>query len=301
MLLTFSLEVETIKFKNDNKVIFFFLLPALLFWSIFLFYPIIRSLYKTFFFTVHNINPEFIGFGNYIKLLTDPVVWLATKNTFIFMIAAVIFQVGLGVLLAIFVDLIRYGKNFFRTTFFFPIVLSAASLGLLFRLLYNYDAGLLNSILEALNFEPVLWLDAAKALAMVMIPTIWQYVGFYFVIILTALTKIPNSLYEVAKIEGASTFQRITKITLPLIFQDIRVCIVLAITGTLKVFDMVWVITAGGPFDSSQVLGTYMYSTVFQRRLFGYGSTIAIFIIILGVIVTTLTNKFIGNRDVTID
>ncbi|WP_234978108.1 carbohydrate ABC transporter permease [Halanaerobium kushneri] len=266
-----------------------------------MFYPIIRSLYKTFFFTVHNINPEFIGFGNYIKLLTDPVVWLATKNTFIFMIAAVIFQVGLGVLLAIFVDLIRYGKNFFRTTFFFPIVLSAASLGLLFRLLYNYDAGLLNSILEALNFEPVLWLDAAKALAMVMIPTIWQYVGFYFVIILTALTKIPNSLYEVAKIEGASTFQRITKITLPLIFQDIRVCIVLAITGTLKVFDMVWVITAGGPFDSSQVLGTYMYSTVFQRRLFGYGSTIAIFIIILGVIVTTLTNKFIGNRDVTID
>ncbi|MGM0549419.1 MAG: carbohydrate ABC transporter permease, partial [Bacillota bacterium] len=106
-----------------------------------MFYPIFRSFYKTFFFAVHNINPKFIGFGNYIKLINDPVVWLATKNTFIFMIAAVIFQVGLGILLAVFVDLIKYGKNFFRTTFFFPIVLSAASLGLLFRLLYNYDAG----------------------------------------------------------------------------------------------------------------------------------------------------------------
>ncbi|WP_258222558.1 carbohydrate ABC transporter permease [Halanaerobium saccharolyticum] len=250
---------------------------------------------------MHNINPEFIGFGNYIKLFNDPVVWLATKNTFIFMIAAVVFQVGLGILLAIFVDLIKYGKNFFRTTFFFPIVLSAASLGLLFRLLYNYDAGLLNSVLKFFDMDPVLWLDASKALAMVMIPTIWQYVGFYFVIILTALTKIPNALYEVARLEGATTFQRVTKITLPLIIQDIRVTIVLAITGTLKVFDMVWMITAGGPFDSSQVLGTYMYSTVFQRRLFGYGSTIAIFIIVLGVVVTSLTNKFIGDKDVTID
>lgn len=293
--------MESIKFKEDKKVIFFFLLPALLLWGIFLFYPILRSFYKTFFFSVYNINPEFIGLGNYTKLFNDSVVWLATKNTFIFMIAAVVVQVGMGILLAVFVDLVKHGKNFFRTTFFFPIVLSAASLGLLFRLLYNYDAGLLNSILGLFNIDPVLWLDSAKALAMVMIPTIWQYVGFYFVIILTALTKIPESLYEVARIEGATTFQRVTKITLPLIVQDIRVTIVLAITGTLKVFDMVWVITAGGPFDSSQVLGTYMYSTVFQQRLFGYGSTIAIFIIILGVVVTTLTNKFISNKGTTIE
>lgn len=295
------MEVLRIKTKKDKKVIFIFLMPVLLFWAIFLFYPILRSFYKTFFFALHNINPRYIGLDNYQKLINDPVILIATKNTFIFMFTAVFFQVGLGILLAILVDLIKTGRQFFRTIFFFPIVLSAASLGLLFRLLYNYDAGLLNSILNYFGMDSVLWLDAAKALLMVMIPTIWQYVGFYFVIILTALTKIPNVLYEVAYIEGASNFQRIRKITLPLIFQDIKVCVVLSITGVLKVFDMVWVITAGGPFDSSQVLGTYMYSTVFQRRLFGYGSTIAIFIIILGVVVTAMANKAMGKKGVTIN
>lgn len=293
--------VIKIKTRQDKKIIVLFLLPALLMMAVFLFYPIIRSFYKTFFISVHNINPRYVGLGNYLKLLRDPVISIAVKNTFIFMGAVIFFEVGTGILLALFVDMIRYGKQFFKTVYFFPIVMSAASLGLLFRLLYNYNSGILNSLLIHFGYQPVLWLDAAKALLLVMIPTIWQYVGFYFVIILTALTKIPGHLYEVAHLEGASHFQRITKITLPLIFQDIRVCLILAITGVLKVFDMVWMITRGGPFDSSQVLGTYMYSTVFERRLFGYGSTIAIFIIILGIIVTAVTNRILGQRGVTIN
>jgi len=269
--------------------------------TVFLFYPIIRSIYKTFFIAVHNVNPRYVGLGNYIKLINDPVIRIAIKNTFILMAAVIIFEVGLGILLALFVDMIKYGKQFFKTVYFFPIVMSAASLGLLFKLLYNYDAGLLNSLLERFGQEPILWLDAGKALLMVAIPAIWQYVGFYFVIILTALTKIPGHLYEVAYIEGATHFQRISRITLPLIFQDIRVCLILAITGVLKVFDMIWMISQGGPFDSSQVLGTYMYSTVFERRLFGYGSTIALLIVVLGVVVTAITNKILGNRGVTIN
>lgn len=282
-------------------MIFFFLLPALLMIAIFLFYPILRSLYKTLFIAVHNINPRYVGLNNYYKLLSDPVVLIATKNTFILMGAAIVFQVGLGIVLALLVDMIRFGKKFFRTVFFFPIVMSAASLALLFRLIYNYDSGLLNSLLEYFGYQPVLWLDAGKALLMVMIPTIWQYVGFYFVIILTALTKIPDNLYEVADLEGATNFQRIIKITLPLIFEDIKVVLVLVITGVLRVFDFVWLITRGGPFDSSQVLGTYMYSTVFQRRLFGYGSTIAVFIIILGIVITAVTRKILGKRSVMIN
>lgn len=301
MLSPHSMGVIKIKTRQDKKIIFLFLLPALLMMTIFLFYPIIRSIYKTFFIAVHNINPRYVGLRNYLKLIKDPVITISIKNTFIFMGAVIVFEVGLGILLALFVDMIKYGKQFFKTVYFFPIVMSAASLGLLFRLLYNYNSGLLNSILEYFSYEPVLWLDAGKALLMVMIPTIWQYVGFYFVIILTALTKIPDHLYEVAYLEGASPFQRIIKITLPLIFQDIRVCLILAITGVLKVFDMVWMITQGGPFDSSQVLGTYMYSTVFERRLFGYGSTIAILIIVLGIVVTAITNKILGHRGVTIN
>ncbi|HLV09481.1 MAG TPA: sugar ABC transporter permease [Halanaerobiales bacterium] len=293
--------MSKIKTRQDKKIIFLFLLPAVIMMTVFLFYPIIRSIYKTFFIAVHNVNPRYVGLGNYIKLINDPVIRIAIKNTFILMAAVIIFEVGLGILLALFVDMIKYGKQFFKTVYFFPIVMSAASLGLLFKLLYNYDAGLLNSLLERFGQEPILWLDAGKALLMVAIPAIWQYVGFYFVIILTALTKIPGHLYEVAYIEGATHFQRISRITLPLIFQDIRVCLILAITGVLKVFDIIWMISQGGPFDSSQVLGTYMYSTVFERRLFGYGSTIALLIVVLGVVVTAITNKILGNRGVTIN
>ncbi|BDU51650.1 hypothetical protein HLVA_22190 (plasmid) [Haliovirga abyssi] len=251
------------------------------------------------FYSLNNISPRFIGFGNYIKMFKDPAISKSIINTLIFMLASVFVQVGIGVLLAMLVDMIRAGQNFFKTVYLFPVVVSAAALGLMFNLFYGYDGGLLNSFLAIFGIGKVVWLTEKTSLLMVIIPTVWQYVGFYFVIILTAITKIPTTFYEAAHLEGANAYHRITKITLPLIFGDIKVSIMLAITGTLKVFDFVWIITQGGPFDSSQVLGTYMYDITFQRRLFGYGSSIAVLIVVLGFALTFFTNKFLKSEDIT--
>ncbi len=250
---------------------------------------------------INNINPRFVGVDNYIKMFNDTAIIIAIRNTMIYMMAAIVFQVGLGITFAVIVDMVKTGQRFFKTVYFFPIVISAAALGLMFKLIYSYDAGLLNGFLELMGYEPILWITEKTALLSVLAPAIWQYVGFYFIIILTAITKIPESLYEVSYLEGASNLQRISKITLPLIFSDIKVCLILAITGALRVFGIVWIITQGGPFDSSQVLGTYLYDTVFQSRLYGYGSAIAILIITLGFVVVFLTNRFVKAEEVTIN
>src|SRR5690625_2584083 len=144
------------------------------------------------------------------------------------------------------VDSIKHGKRFFQTTFFFPVVISGASIGLLFTLIYNHRNGLLNEILVKLGFERIVWLTEQSSLYMVAIPTIWSYVGFYFVIILTAIGKIPEDFYEAAKLEGVTGFQRLTRITIPLIVSDLKTCLVLAITGALKIFEIVYIITRGG-------------------------------------------------------
>ena len=122
---------------------------------------------------------------------------------------------------------------------------------------YNYNFGLLNNLLANFNIEKILWLDAKNALKAVSIPTVWHYVGFYFVLFLTAMSKIPADYYEVAKLEGITGLKKTTMLTIPLIMSDIKVVITLAITGTLKVFEFIWVITSGQ--NGTEVLGTYMY------------------------------------------
>lgn len=285
------------QFEDDKKVIIMFLIPAFAFIFIFLLYPLLRTFYNSLFYILQNTNPRYVGLGNYQKLFTDSGMVTAISNTLIFMIAAVIIEVGGGTLLAILVNFIKKGAKFFRIVYVFPVVVSAAALGLLFSLIYNYRLGLLNTIVSWLGYNPIRWITRESALWAVIAPVTWRYVGFYFIIILTAITKIPKSLYESAEIAGANRWQKTRHITLPLIFSDIRISIIIAITGVTKVFSMIWIITQGGPMNSSQVLGTYLYSVTFQRRLFGYGSTIAVFIVIFGLLLVVLTNKLLKSDD----
>lgn len=134
---------------------------------------------------------------------------------------------------------------------------------------------------------------------MVAIPTVWNYVGFYFVILLTAIQKIPNDFYEAVKLEGVTGLQKMYKLTIPLILSDLKTCIILAITGTLKVFELVYIITRGGPGDSSEVLGTYMYQKAFEDTAMGYGATIAVLIVILGLSLAFIMNKLLKRDEVT--
>lgn len=283
--------------KGDRLVIFLFLAPAFLISAIFLYYPFFENIVQSFYNTDGFFDSKFIGWDNYKRLFEDEIAIGATLNSLELMLYVAVFQVGIALVLAVMVDSIKHGVRFFRTTFFFPIVISGAAIGLLFTLIYNHRNGLLNEILVRLGFDRVLWLTEQSSLYMVAIPTIWSYVGFYFLIILTAIEKIPDDYYEAAKLEGITGFQRMTKLTIPLIVSDLKTCLVLAITGALKIFELVYIITRGGPARSSEVLGTYMYQKAFNDGAIGYGATLAVLMVVIGLSLAFLTNKLLGNKD----
>lgn len=283
--------------KGDRKYIVMFLFPMAALMSIFLYYPFFKSLYLSFFRTRGFFDKKFVGWDNYERLISDNLLGAATLHTLEIMLYVVVFQVGIALLLAVMVDNISKFQGFFRTVFFFPVVISGTAISLLFVLFYNYNFGLLNSVLANLGLEKILWLSESNALKAVAVPTVWHYVGFYFVLFLTAMSKIPADYYEAAKLEGITGFKKTTKLTIPLIMSDIKVVITLAITGTMKVFEFVWVVSRGQ--NGTEVLGTYMYKKAMVDQNFGYGSTIAIYMVVLGVLLALLANRLLKSEEIT--
>ena len=215
------------------------------------------------------------------------------------MLVTIVGQVGIALVLALLVDNIHAGAKFFRTVYFFPIVISATALGLLFNLIFLYDKGMLNQFLETLGKTGLTdWKDEAHALFTMMLPVMWQYVGFYFVILITGLNNISEELYESASIDGATRFQRVRYISLPLLHNVICTCVVLAVTGALKVFDLPWTMFPKGmPLKSTFLTGTYMYYQTMEAKNVDYGATLAIMLVLLGVITSKVVNIVFKEKD----
>jgi len=283
--------------KGDRKYIFMFLLPSALLMTIFLYYPFFKSFYLSFFRTKGFFDKKFVGWDNFHRLFTDNLLGAATLHTLELMLYVLLFQVGIALVLAVLVEGIGRLSTFYRTVFFFPVVISGTAISLLFVLFYNYNFGLLNNLLANFGIEKILWLDEGNALKAIAIPTVWHYVGFYFILFLTAMSKIPSDYYEAARLEGIGAFKRTTMLTIPLIMSDIKVVITLAITGTLKVFEFVWVITSGQ--NGSEVLGTYMYKKALVDQNFGYGSAVAIYMVVFGVLLALLANRLLKRDEIT--
>ena len=282
---------------KDKKIVVIFLLPTILLITAFLYGPFLGNIYNSFFkIDYFGGKGSFIGVENYRNLISDPAIVKSVSNTFFLMGMVIIVQVGLALILALMVSGITVAKRFFRTVFFFPVVISATALGLLFVLMYDYTSGALNQLLSIMEMEPVWWLNEKSAMTGVSIPVLWQYVGFYFVIFLTGMSKIPDSIYESAYLEGITESKKAIYITIPLIWDVIKVVLILAITGALRVFDLVWVISRGGPKDASQLLGTYMYRQAFVSSKIGYASAIAVFIVLLGLILS-IVSRWLTRKD----
>ncbi|HBI73141.1 MAG TPA: sugar ABC transporter permease [Lachnospiraceae bacterium] len=282
-------------YKKKSPLLIF-LLPGIILMFLFLYKPFVENIINSFYDMTSVIKMpgqewKFLGLDNYKKLFSDPKIRIAIANSLKMMVLAVVFQVGIAFLLAVLVSLIKTGQQIFRTVYFFPIVISATAIGLLFKLFYNYNGGMLNQIRLAMGKEPINWLSPSLAFIMVSIPTIWSYVGFYFVIILTGLNAIPEEIYEAAAIDGCSRWKQVLYITIPLIRGVMCTCVTLAVTGALKVFDLPWVIVPkGAPQGVTHFLGTYMYEQTFSISNIDYGSTIAFVIVILGVIVSKIVS-----------
>ncbi len=269
-----------------------FLVPGLLFMVIFLYIPFLENIKNSFYdmpavVKMPGTEWRFLGLDNYKRLFTDPDVRTALINSLKMMVLTVIFEVGIAFVLAVMVSQIKRLQQLFRTVYFFPVVISATAIGLLFKLFYNYNGGMLNQIREFFGREPVNWLSPELAFIMVCIPTLWSYIGFYFVILLTGLSDIPDDVYEAASIDGCNRFMQVFYITFPMMKPVFFTSVTLAVTGALKVFDLPWVMVPNGaPQGSTHFLGTYMYQQTFGLNNYDYGSTLAVLIVLLGILVS---------------
>lgn len=292
-----------------------FLIPAFAFLIAYLYYPFLQNIVNTF----QKIGglgraPEGVNdpwYENYSRLLSDPNLRTALKNTVLLTVCTVVFQVGIALILALLVDSIRVGAKVFRTVYFFPIVISATALGLMFNLMFLYKGGMVNQLLLKLgvlesevkaNGKRIVqwldWKDENHFLFTMFLPVVWQYVGFYFVILITGLNNIPDDLFEAAALDGAYGLKKIRYITLPMLRNVLCTCLVLAITGALKVFDLPWVMFgAGMPQNQGWLTGTYMYDQTFNKMNVDYGSTIAVLIVVLGVVLSNVANRVFKTSD----
>lgn len=287
------------KAKRQQTAILY-LLPAVVLLLCFMIYPLGKTIYYSYT-AWYNFSAvqTFIGLENYKDLIKDPVVRTALRNTAILMAGVLLFQIGFALILAILVDGVRHCFKFFRTIYFFPIVISATAIGLMFTLIYKYEYGLLNYFITLFGGEKQVWINEKTSIYLALIPVVWQYVGFYFVIFLTGISNISSDIYESAMLDGIRPVQKAVYITVPMLRSVLTSSIVLVVSGCFKVFDIIFMVTNGGPLDSSQLLSTYMYQKAFARGNGGYASSIAIVMIVLGVAVTSVLRKMLqgGEED----
>ena len=297
------MKATSVMYKKKGPLVVF-LVPTFIFLILFLYYPFIQNIINSFS-DITGLGSASKGlnepwYANYAELFRDPDLRTALLNTVVLTVCTVVFQVGVALILALLVDSIRVGAQVFRTLYFFPIVISATALGLMFNLIFLFNGGMLNQLLMNLGWitENTDWKDTDHFMATMFTPVMWQYVGFYFVILVTGLNNIPKDLYEAAALDGCVGFAKVRYITLPLLRSVLVTCLVLAITGALKVFDLPWVMFgAGMPENQGWLTGTYMYHQTFNRGNVDYGSTIAMLIVVLGVVLSNVANRVFKSRD----
>lgn len=283
--------------KGSRKTAFLYLAPAMLVILIFLYLPIIlnfaNSLYK---WGAMSQDVSFVGFQYYKELFSDEVIWIAIKNNLVFVIMSVIFQIGVSLIIAAVLEskFLRRYQTFFRTVYFIPSLLMVTVTGITFKMLYSPSIGLINPLLELIGINTSnldILGNAKSAIFGVAAASQWQYIGYTVVLFIVAMQGIPDDLYEAADIDGANAVQRFFKITIPMMKDTITINMIIIVTGAIRVYDEVFVMTGGGPGRATETLATYLYQVGFKNDQMGYASAIAFFIFAVTFILGLLQMK----------
>lgn len=288
-----------------NIILFLFTLPALAIYTTFFLLPIAGNVYLSLFdWNGGNTKMHFVGLDNFAQLFTDDLEFSsALWHNVVYMITVVLIQLSLALVFALILVKKLRGGNLFKTIFLLPVVLSNVTLALVWSYMFDPMNGFINSFLSAtgLGFMTANWLgDTSTALFSIAFVNAWQYVGYSMVIFIAGLLTIPDSLYEAADIDGASRFRKFFHVTVPLLKPAIMMNVVLATTGSLKVFDLIYIITPpGGPVSSStEVLGTLIYKVGFTYGEMGYASAISLMLLIVIMIVGFVQIRLFRAKDV---
>jgi raffinose/stachyose/melibiose transport system permease protein len=286
------------KVMSNKWVIAMYVLPALLLILVLIYVPIVLTGYYGLMDWDGIGEMEFIGLSNYTKLLTDDAFWGSSLNSLLLAIFSLLSLIGYLAISLVLAAKIK-GANLLRKIYLIPMLLSSVAIAQLWLKIYHPSNGLLNSLLVFLGIDnPPAWLaEPDLVLGAIFVPIIWQYAGFYILIYYAALKNIPDSVIEAAKIDGASPLQIAYKIKLPLIMGVIKVTIVLSFVGSLKYFDLIYVMTGGGPNGASEVIASYMYKQAFNSYNFGYGSAVGFALLLFCLLATVIIQRLTRTDD----
>jgi N-acetylglucosamine transport system permease protein len=285
--------VKRIDIKMDRKFyrdgfIFIYVFPAFLLYLIGILLPNIAAVLMSFIrWDGFTFNFKWVGTANYAKMLGDPMILKAFLNNMYFAFFTMAFTIAIALFFAaVFCKSNLRETPVYKTIYFFPNIMSMVVISLLWSFMYNPQFGLINSLLKALGLESLtrVWLgDLSIVKAAIIVPQVWMSVGLYMLIYIAAIQNITNDLYEAATIDGASMIKQFFRITLPLIWDIIKVTMVYFMANALNAgFTIIKIMTNGGPNNETIVLSTYLYNTAFQNVNFGYGASIGTFILVIG-------------------
>ena len=275
--------------KPKARTVFLYLIVPVVFFVFTVFVPLVTAFVYSFFEWKGGPKKTFIGIDNYVQLFHDATFWQAFGHNIYLVIACIIGQIGIAFIMVMIVNskVVKL-KGIHRTFGFFPSTISAVCLGLIWNMIYHNQYGIINWFLRLIGRDDLckVWLNETKlVMLLVSIPLIWQYIGYYMVIILSAISSIDTEIFESAEIDGANGVQRALYITLPLIKNTMLVCITLCVAGNMKAFDNIFVMTKGGPGTASMVMAMYGYQVSFSQSNMGYGSCISVGIFVLAMLV----------------
>ncbi|MBT2286004.1 sugar ABC transporter permease [Paenibacillus polymyxa] len=280
-------------FSNKGTIAVFVLPTLLLFCGIVLI-PIFVSSYYSLLDWNGVGKGTFIGLDNYVEMFKDSRVLNSIKNSLLFAGASVFIQLPISLVLALILASNVKGEGFYRTVYFIPVLISTVVIAQLWSKIYNADYGLLNVLLQNIGLSHWAqdWLGQKDtALTASFIPTLWQYVGYHMLLMYAGAKSVSQDVLEAARMDGASRIRTAWSIMIPLMKPILKVSLVFSVIGAFKVFDLIYVLTGGGPFYTTEVPSTLMYATIFDTFRYGYGSAISVFIIVECLVCTILINS----------
>lgn len=288
------------KVMGNKLAILIFILPAILLYTIVVFYPILQTVLKsTYQWDGLNLG-KFVGFGNYIELFTDDSSFkTALVNGLIFPAITATYQIGLGTILALLLTNKKLkGRGFFRSAFFIPSVLSVVIVCKLWLTMMNSEHGLINKIFSLLGISySQNWLaKGTTAIIAISFVCAWQGIGNTILLLYSSIKSIPEQYYEAAVIDGASTVQAHVHITMPLLAETYKFCLILIVSGGMRAFDHMFVMTGGGPGTSTYTLSYLMYSSAFRNGEYGYACAVAVTLVLECLVFTFIINKFVARE-----
>lgn len=289
------------KWIKKYYVPFLMILPAFLLIAFMFFTPIIQTVYLSFveWNGIWQMPKEFVGFSNYKRMFSDRVFWICIRNMFIYLAQGVLIQGPIAFLLAMFISKKIRGLRAFKFAFFLPVIIPMTAVAIMWKFILNPNWGLINDMIRIFNpgFNMDFLGNPKIAMYSVVLVSAWVYIGLNMVIFSAGMTAIPEELYESGELDGATGIKKILYITLPMMKESLKVYVILMITGTLKTFDLVFVMTKGGPNEATQVPAVNMYLQTFSYGKFGYGATIATFILVVGLIGSLIANKYLVAKE----